>query len=406
MKKILVFILILIMLSFIVMSQQTKKTYNIKKAYVYLEEQLLISDTDLYCTFFLKKDLKPTIKIIGAEEMEHKGIFADGDKLFINKGSKDGLREGDEFIVLEKGKRIYFKLKYMGKYFLQKSRAYISCIYDNKAVITLKKGCTPVKIGDFLIPFKKEKTIFRKKLDYKRCRIPKDSIKATVFFIDLAPGFNKQIGEIDTPMAIDKGKGSVEKGNFVLFYRKIKNNLPEIIIGMGIVIRVDKNNSIIKPIELNYPVEKGAKVLILPEIEEEVTSDIQGETIPVIKKKREIKKEGINNLEYEVLFKINEAKINDKYNNIFENIKSFIEKNPNYSIVLRGYTCSIGSEEYNLKLSQKRVEAVKEILKTKCGVDENKIEIYYYGEKSAPYDNSTEVERRKNRMVKIEVIVE
>jgi len=406
MKKILVFILILIMLSFVVMSQ-TKKTYNIKKAYVYLDEQLLISDTDLYCTFFLNKTLKPTIKIIGAEEMEHKGIYTDGDKLFINKGSKDGLREGDEFIVLEKGDKIYYKLKYMGRYFSQKSRAYISCIYDNKAVITLKKGCTSVKIGDFLIPFKKEKTIFRKKLDYKRCRIPKDSIKGTVFFIDLAPGFNKQIGEIDTPMAIDKGKGSVEKGNFVLFYRKIKKDLPEVIIGVGIVIRVDKNNSIIKPIELNHPVEKGTKVIVLPEIEEEINSDLQGEDIPVIKKNQEVKKEeGIKNLEYEILFNINEAKMNDKYNNILDNIKSFIEKNPNYSIVLRGYTCSIGSEEYNLKLSQKRVETVKELLKSKCGADENKIEVYYYGEKSAPYDNSTEAERRKNRMVRIEVIVE
>ena len=71
---------------------------------------------------------------------------------------------------------------------------------------------------------------------------------------------------------------------------------------------------------------------------------------------------------------------------------------------MRGYTCSIGGLEYNLKLSKERVDGVKAYLVSKLGVDEKLIESYFYGEKDAPYDNTSEEQRRKNRVVNIQVI--
>jgi outer membrane protein OmpA-like peptidoglycan-associated protein len=37
-------------------------------------------------------------------------------------------------------------------------------------------------------------------------------------------------------------------------------------------------------------------------------------------------------------------------------------------------------------------------------VPESQIESAYYGEKEAPYDNSSEAERRKNRLVMVVVV--
>ena len=105
-----------------------------------------------------------------------------------------------------------------------------------------------------------------------------------------------------------------------------------------------------------------------------------------------------------IIFDINEKTIDSRYAELFERIKEFIISKTQYNIVLRGYTCSIGSLEYNLKLSKERVDATKEYLVKKLGVDENLIESYFYGEKDAPYDNTSEEERRKNRVVNIQVI--
>jgi outer membrane protein OmpA-like peptidoglycan-associated protein len=49
------------------------------------------------------------------------------------------------------------------------------------------------------------------------------------------------------------------------------------------------------------------------------------------------------------------------------------------------------------------VETIKAILVSQYGIDPARIESFFYGEKDPQYDNSSEAERCKNRLVKIEV---
>ena len=100
----------------------------------------------------------------------------------------------------------------------------------------------------------------------------------------------------------------------------------------------------------------------------------------------------------------NNIDFSDKYASEFEKVKEFISSKSQYVVILRGYTCSIGGLEYNLKLSQERVNNVKAYLVSALGIPENFIKTYYYGEKDAPYDNTSEEQRRKNRLVNIQVI--
>ena len=46
---------------------------------------------------------------------------------------------------------------------------------------------------------------------------------------------------------------------------------------------------------------------------------------------------------------------------------------------------------------------MKKVLMEQLEIPEAQIESAYYGEKDAPYDNSSEAERRKNRLVLIVV---
>ena len=72
-------------------------------------------------------------------------------------------------------------------------------------------------------------------------------------------------------------------------------------------------------------------------------------------------------------------------------------------IKITGYTDSTGATEYNMKLSLRRAEAVRDYL-ISLGGDRNKMEVIGAGEKNPIADNSTKEGRAKNRRVEVEVI--
>ena len=72
-------------------------------------------------------------------------------------------------------------------------------------------------------------------------------------------------------------------------------------------------------------------------------------------------------------------------------------------ISLEGHTDSNGTEEYNMRLSENRVEAVKDFLVAN-GVDPKRIKTAYFGESKPIADNKTEEGRAKNRRVDMEII--
>jgi OOP family OmpA-OmpF porin len=72
-------------------------------------------------------------------------------------------------------------------------------------------------------------------------------------------------------------------------------------------------------------------------------------------------------------------------------------------IIAVGHTDSVGTDEYNQKLSVRRAEAVKAYLQTK-GVEANRVYTEGKGEKQPVADNKTAAGRAKNRRVEIEVV--
>ncbi|MHA4870232.1 outer membrane protein OmpA [Duganella sp. PWIR1] len=72
-------------------------------------------------------------------------------------------------------------------------------------------------------------------------------------------------------------------------------------------------------------------------------------------------------------------------------------------IIAVGHTDSVGSDEYNQKLSVRRAEAVKAYIISK-GVEANRVYTEGKGEKQPVADNKTAEGRAKNRRVEIEVV--
>ena len=178
MRKIAIFFIVFVLV-FPIFSQgqqDGKKILKIKKAFAYEDATLLISESDVNCAYFIGKRIKRDIEVTGAETAYlHKTIFSDGDKVFINKGSRNGIKEGDVFLLLAAGEKVKNpkKLKNLGTYYLKKSLGDVTCIFEDRAIVTLKNGCYPVCIGDILIPYKKEETLIKREINYMKCRLPK-----------------------------------------------------------------------------------------------------------------------------------------------------------------------------------------------------------------------------------------
>jgi outer membrane protein OmpA-like peptidoglycan-associated protein len=68
-------------------------------------------------------------------------------------------------------------------------------------------------------------------------------------------------------------------------------------------------------------------------------------------------------------------------------------------VEIRGHTDNIGGEVYNLDLSQRRAEAVKEFLVSVYGIASHRLTIQAYGESQPIESNDTESGRAMNRRV-------
>ena len=107
----------------------------------------------------------------------------------------------------------------------------------------------------------------------------------------------------------------------------------------------------------------------------------------------------------DVLFATGKADLSpDAIRNV-DKLADFLEKHPNRNVLIEGHTDSVGSDEFNLTLSQSRADAVKEQLVAK-GVDPGRITTKGYGKKYPLATNDTPAGRQQNRRVEVIILNE
>ena len=81
-----------------------------------------------------------------------------------------------------------------------------------------------------------------------------------------------------------------------------------------------------------------------------------------------------------------------------------MRSNPGMSVEIGGHTDAISTRDYNMYLSRKRAEAVKDFL-TKKGIDARRIKAVGYGKTRPLASNDDELEGRQlNRRVEFKVL--
>jgi OOP family OmpA-OmpF porin len=100
-------------------------------------------------------------------------------------------------------------------------------------------------------------------------------------------------------------------------------------------------------------------------------------------------------------FDFNKWEVKKIYYPEIKKVAEILKANPHLKIEVAGHTDNIGSAKYNLWLSKKRAEAVKNILVNVYKVNPNRVVAKGYGEKYPLVPNTTPTNRALNRRVEI-----
>ena len=107
-------------------------------------------------------------------------------------------------------------------------------------------------------------------------------------------------------------------------------------------------------------------------------------------------------VELDVKFDFDKAVVKPNSYGDVKNLADFMAQYPATNVEVAGHTDSVGPDAYNQKLSQRRADAVKQVL-VKDGVDAGRITSVGYGESRPVADNATEAGRAVNRRVEASV---
>ena len=106
-------------------------------------------------------------------------------------------------------------------------------------------------------------------------------------------------------------------------------------------------------------------------------------------------------LSSDYLFDFDKATIHSQYYSYLEEVVAVLNNNPTLSLEIQGHTDSVGTNEYNQGLSERRVQAVFAYLVDK-GIATSRLASVGFGEERPTASNDTDEGRAKNRRVELD----
>lgn len=107
-----------------------------------------------------------------------------------------------------------------------------------------------------------------------------------------------------------------------------------------------------------------------------------------------------------VNFAFDSNEVQERYFNDISELAAFLKRFDEVDVDIEGHTDSTGPDDYNMSLSQRRADAVVDVLVNKYGIDRSRLEPKGYGETQPVADNSNKEGRAENRRVMATLEVE
>jgi hypothetical protein len=231
--------------------------HEITRPRIYQEIADLINETDMYCSFAVWEKEMPELHIIGAEREEDKTMFSDGDVVFLSQGKDKALEPGQVFWALE----IFDEAPEYGRVAIGRGRVRVLHVLDNRSVAVVENTCDRVGLGCILIPFEPKEGMMGKDQGYDVPPVETPGAKGEVVYFQ---GLLNQIGSLMWALVnIGEDKG-LQVGQQLLVYRKIRPDLPVVILGSCVVIDVKSRTATVKTLSVKDAIRKGDFVMERP----------------------------------------------------------------------------------------------------------------------------------------------
>lgn len=108
-------------------------------------------------------------------------------------------------------------------------------------------------------------------------------------------------------------------------------------------------------------------------------------------------------VELDVKFDFDNSQVKPESYGDIKNLADFLTQYPQTTTVVEGHTDSVGSDAYNQTLSERRANAVRDVLVNQYGVGSDRVSAAGYGESRPVADNASADGRAVNRRVEAEV---
>jgi outer membrane protein OmpA-like peptidoglycan-associated protein len=105
----------------------------------------------------------------------------------------------------------------------------------------------------------------------------------------------------------------------------------------------------------------------------------------------------------DIKFDFDKATLRPESYPVLDGVYEALRDNPGLAIEIQGHTCAIGTDEYNMGLSQRRANTVFDYLKDK-GIDASRMTTKGFGESQPIDSNQTKEGRANNRRVEFKPI--
>jgi OOP family OmpA-OmpF porin len=114
----------------------------------------------------------------------------------------------------------------------------------------------------------------------------------------------------------------------------------------------------------------------------------------------------VASIKLKVNFAFNSSVVQEQYFTDLGELAKFLKRFDEVDVSIDGYTDSVGPDDYNQKLSQRRAQAVVDMLVNTYGIDANRLKAVGYGESNPVASNDTAEGRAENRRVMASLEVE
>jgi len=118
---------------------------------------------------------------------------------------------------------------------------------------------------------------------------------------------------------------------------------------------------------------------------------------PPAKKVETAPKPGVVCIDLKVEFDFDKANVKPEFRDDIKRVADFLNENPSFKGTIEGGTDAVGTEDYNLALSERRAESVKKYLVDEFGIAPSRLTTVGYGKARPIATNLTAEGRQKNR---------